>query len=52
MSFDGKEVVYQTYDNDTGESEGIYVINIDGSNKRRLGDDWWDIARRGGGLAE
>jgi Tol biopolymer transport system component len=52
FSTDGQEAVYQTYDKDTGKSEGIYVINIDGSNRRRLGDDWWDIARRGGGLAE
>jgi len=50
LGSDGKTVVYQAYDERSGENEGIYVINMDGSNKYRIGDNWWDIARQGGGL--
>ncbi|MBN1935136.1 MAG: PD40 domain-containing protein [Anaerolineae bacterium] len=52
FSSDGEELVYCVIDNDTGITTGLYVINIDGSDKRRLGDDWWDVARKGGGLAQ
>lgn len=50
FSTDGQEFVYQTVDQETGELEGIYVAHIDGTNRRRIGDDWWDVARKGGGL--
>ena len=52
FSADGREIVYHTSDEDTGHTTGIYVMDVDGSNRRRLGDDWWDVARQGGGLAE
>lgn len=50
FSADGKELVYLA--SDGGNGKDIYVMNSDGSNKRRLGDDWWDVARRGGGLGD
>lgn len=43
ISADGKEVVYQSY----RPIEGIYVVNIDGSEKRKLGKNLWDILQRG-----
>ncbi|MBN1936178.1 MAG: PD40 domain-containing protein [Anaerolineae bacterium] len=52
FSSDGKEIVYRVADKDTGITTDLYVINIDGSDKRRLGDDWWDVARKGGGLPQ